>query len=94
MNKTPILALAVLLAAVLAPGAAATNDNDPCNGIWYNTYDAGVVKVGTNLQPGCTHVDVYLPPTEVCVDEGDWYPVRPTQEEDQVTVWEYRCGSP
>lgn len=97
MRTPAFLLLAALLAVVLAPGATATNNNnnnDPCNGIWYNTYDLGTIKVGTNLNPGCTHVDVYLPPVEQCVTEGDWYPVRPTQEDDQVTVWEYRCGAP
>ncbi len=91
MKKTMILGLLALASVVLVPGTGAAPDDDPCKGIWYNEYDAGPVTVGTNLNPGCTFVDVYLPPTEVCVTEGDWYKVRTY---GPVTVWQYRCGSP
>lgn len=72
----------------MIPTATAAPD-DPCNGIWYNTYDAGVVTVGTNLNPGCTHVNVYIPSLRQCVTEGEPEHVATV---GNVKVWQETCA--
>ncbi|MGB0653757.1 MAG: hypothetical protein ACPGQL_11225 [Thermoplasmatota archaeon] len=86
-----VAAMLVTLGAAALPGASAAPENPQCNTFWYATFGVGPVEVGTNLQPDCTTVDVYIPEYQACLWKGSW---KPLVSAGPVTVWHYTCDNP